>query len=177
MYVVRVPTLQSTTADAVRSVLVKTNDRIRRSFSGRIAPDVQIEAVVLLKRLKGPNTSKRSNVLARYMGRYGLTNTLGSHAIYRDQWLVLTENRFLLFAKRGGGIFTAVGPLEHALHRTEVELQWADFTEATLHKRLLHLTTTDQRMNISQTIVSNDEADLLVQAVGDRSREIGLQEL
>jgi hypothetical protein len=63
------------------------------------------------------------------------------------------------------------------LHRTEVELQWADFTEATLHKRLLHLTTTDHRMNISQTVVTNDEADLLVQAVGDRSREIGLQEL
>lgn len=142
-----------------------------------ITPDVRIEAVVLLKRLKGPNTAKRSNVLALYIDRYGLTNTLGSHSMLGDQWLVLTENRFLLFAKRGGGIVSRIGPCEHALHRTEVQLQWADFTEATLHKRLVHLTTTDHRMNISQTVVTNDEADLLVQAVGDRSREIGLQEL
>jgi hypothetical protein len=157
--------------------MVKTNDRARRRFADLIAPDVRIEAVVLLKRLKGPNTAKRSNVLALYIDRYGLTNTLGSHSMLGDQWLVLTEHRFLLFAKRGGGIVTRIGPLEHALHRTDVELQWADFTEATLHKRLLHLTTTDHRMNISQTVVTNDEADLLVQAVGDRSREIGLQEL
>ncbi|MFT4596148.1 MAG: hypothetical protein ACI9TF_000388 [Paracrocinitomix sp.] len=157
--------------------MVKTNDRARRRFANLIAPDVRIEAVVLLKRLKGPNTAKRSNVLALYTDRYGLTNTLGSHSMLGDQWLVLTENHFLLFAKRGGGIVSRIGPCEHALHRTEVELQWADFTEATLHKRLLHLTTTDHRMNISQTVVTNDEADLLVQAVGDRSREIGLQEL
>ena len=157
--------------------MVKTNDRARRRFANVIAPDVRIEAVVLLKRLKGPNTAKRSNVLALYTDRYGLTNTLGSHSMLGDQWLVLTENHFLLFAKRGGGIVSRIGPCEHALHRTEVELQWADFTEATLHKRLLHLTTTDHRMNISQTVVTNDEADLLVQAVGDRSREIGLQEL
>ncbi|MGZ0177933.1 MAG: hypothetical protein ACKVIQ_13765 [Acidimicrobiales bacterium] len=156
---------------------MKTNDRARRRFANLIAPDVRIEAVVLLKRLKGPNTAKRSNVLALYTDRYGLTNTLGSHSMLGDQWLVLTENHFLLFAKRGGGIVSRIGPCEHALHRTEVELQWADFTEATLHKRLLHLTTTDHRMNISQTVVTNDEADLLVQAVGDRSREIGLQEL
>ena len=157
--------------------MVKTNDRARRRFANLIAPDVRIEAVVLLKRLKGPNTAKRSNVLALYTDRYGLTNTLGSHSMLGDQWLVLTENHFLLFAKRGGGIVSRIGPCEHALHRTEVELQWADFTEATLHKRLLHLTTTDHRMNISQTVVTNDKADLLVQAVGDRSREIGLQEL
>ena len=157
--------------------MVKTNDRARRRFANLIAPDVRIEAVVLLKRLKGPNTAKRSNVLALYTDRYGFTNTLGSHSMLGDQWLVLTENHFLLFAKRGGGIVSRIGPCEHALHRTEVELQWADFTEATLHKRLLHLTTTDHRMNISQTVVTNDEADLLVQAVGDRSREIGLQEI
>jgi len=157
--------------------MVKTDDRARRRFADLIAPDVCIEAVVLLKRLKGPNTAKRSNVLALYIDRYGLTNTLGSHSMLGDQWLVLTENRFLLFAKRGGGIVSRIGPREHALHRTDVELQWADFTEATLHKRLIHLTTTDHRMNISQTVVKDDEADLLVQAVGHRSREIGLQEL
>ena len=157
--------------------MVKTNDRARRRLAKLITPDVRIEAVVLLKRLKGPNTAKRSNVLALYIDRYGLTNTLGSHSMLGDQWLVLTENRFLLFAKRGGGIVSRIGPCEHALHRTEVQLQWADFTEATLHKRLVHLTTTDHRMNISQTVVTNDEADLLVQAVGGRSRQIGLHEL
>jgi hypothetical protein len=83
----------------------------------------------------------------------------------------------LLFEKSGSGVLTRIGKLEHELHRTSVELQWADFTEATLHKRLIHLTTSDHRMNISQTIVSNDEPDLFVQAVGDRGREIGLQEL
>ena len=81
------------------------------------------------------------------------------------------------FEKRGSGVLTRIGQLEHELDRTSVELQWADFTEATLHKRLIHLTTSDHRMNISQTIVSNDEPDLFVQAVGDRGREIGLQEL
>lgn len=130
-----------------------------------------------LKRLKGPNTRRKSTVLARYVRRYGLTDTLGPQNMLGDQWLVLTEHRFLLFAKRGGGMFTSIGELQHCLDRTDVELQWADFTEATLHKRLIHLTTTDQRMNISQTIVSNGEADLLIQAVGDRSREIGLHEL
>ena len=90
---------------------------------------------------------------------------------------MLTEHRLLLFEKRGTGVFTRVGKLEHDLHRTSVELQWADFTEATLHKRLIHLTTSDQRMNISQTVVTNDEADLFVRALGDRGREIGLQEL
>jgi len=156
---------------------VKTNDRSRRRFAARIAPDVRIESVLLLKRLKGPHTTHRSTVLAQYIGRYGLTNTLGSHSTFRDQWMVLTEHRFLLFAKRGGGIMTGIGRLEHVLDRTDVELQWADFTEATLRKRLIHLTTTDHRMNISQTTIMNDEADLLVRAVGDRGREIGLQEL
>jgi hypothetical protein len=67
--------------------MVKTNDRARRRFANLIAPDVRIEAVVLLKRLKGPNTAKRSNVLALYTDRYGLTNTLGSHSMLGDQWL------------------------------------------------------------------------------------------
>ena len=156
---------------------VKVNDRMRRKFDKRIVPDTRIEAIVALKRLKGPHSGNQSGVLARYMDRYGLTNTLGSHHLLGHQWLVLTENRVLLFSKRGGGITSRIGELEHALHRTDVELQWADFTEATLHKRLIHLTTSDQRMNISQTVVTSHEADLFVQAVGDRGREIGLQEL
>ncbi len=137
----------------------------------------KVSANEALKRLKGPHGGNQSGVLARYMERYGLTNTLGSHHLLGNQWLVLTENRMLLFSKRGSGITSRIGELDHALHRTDVELQWADFTEATLHKRLIHLTTSDQRMNISQTVVTNDEADLFVQAVGDRGREIGLQEL
>jgi len=32
-------------------------------------------------------------------------------------------------------------------------------------------------MNIGHTVVSNDEADAFVNTVGDRGREIGLQEL
>lgn len=154
-----------------------TNERIRRRFDGRIAPDTRIEAVLLLKPVKGPRTNKRVGVLARYIDRYGLTNTLGSYRMLGDQWLVLTEHRILLFSKRGSGIASRIGNIEHALHRTEVELQWADFVEATLSKRLIQLTTNDQRMNIAQTILSNDEADLFVQAIGDRGREIGLQEL
>lgn len=150
---------------------------MRRKFARRIAPDTRIEATFSIKGVKGPRTATPKTVLGRYIARYGLTNTLGSQRLLGAQWLVLTEHRLLLFEKRGPGVFTRVGKLEHELHRTDVELQWADFTEATLHKRLIHLTTTDHRMNISQTIVSNDEPDLFVQALGDRGREIGLQEL
>jgi len=149
---------------------------MRRRFMRRITPDTRIESVVLLKRPKGPQI-RGAGVLARYIDRYGLTNTLGSYRMLGDQWLVVTENRLLLFARRGSGLVSAIGELEHALERTEVELQWADFTEAGLHKRLVQLTTEDQRMNIAQTVVTNDEADLLVQAIGDRGRQIGLQEL
>ncbi len=159
---------------------MKTNDRIRRKFDDKIAPDTRVEAVLLLKRVKGPRTASATNrgsVLARYIDRYGLTNTLGSYHLLGDQWLVLTEHRLLLFSKRGNGITSRIGELEHALHRTEVDLQWADFVEATLSKRLIQLTTSDQRMNIAQTVIANDEADLFVQAIGDRGREIGLQEL
>lgn len=117
-------------------------------------------------------------MLSRYLDRYGLTNTLGSHHLLGDQWLVLTEHRILLFAKRSGGVLSGIGQLEHALDRTEVALQWADFTEARIRKRLIHLTTTDERMNVAVTKLSaSDEAELFVTAVGDRGREIGLQEL
>ena len=150
---------------------------MRRRFNSRIAPDTRVEAVLLLKRHRGPRTTNSTGVLARYIDRYGLTNTLGSYHLLGDQWLVLTEHRILLFSKRGGGIVSRIGVLEHSLHRTEVEVQWADFVEATLPKRLIQLTTSDHRMNIGQTIVTNDEADLFVQAIGDRGREIGLQEL
>jgi len=150
---------------------------MRRRFQRRIAPDATIVAVLKLRGFKSPNMRNTDSVLARYVRRYGLTNTLGSQQLLGDQWLVLTENRFLLFAKRSGGIFARIGALEHALERTEVELQWADFTEATLKKRLIHLTTTDHRMNISKTVVNSDEVDVFVRAVGDRGREIGLQEL
>ena len=148
-------------------------NRVRR----RIAPDATVVAVLKLRGFKGPNIGNETSTLARYVQRYGLTNTLGSQRTLADQWLVLTENRILLFSKRGGGVVARVGPLDHALDRTEVTLQWADFTEATLKKRLIHLTTTDQRMNISKTVVNSDEADVFVQAVADQGREIGLQEL
>lgn len=161
----------------LRSSVVMPNDRLRRKFASRISPDTRIEAAFAIKGVKGPRTASASSVLARYIERYGLTSTLGSHRLLGAQWLVVTEHRMLLFEKRGSGVLTRIGKLEHELHRTSVELQWADFTEATLHKRLIHLTTSDHRMNISQTIVSNDEPDLFVQAVGDRGREIGLQEL
>ena len=149
---------------------------MRRRFGSHISPDSRIEAVLAIKSLNGPD-NQRGSMLGRYMHRYGLTNTLGSRRLLGDQWLVLTEHRVLLFARRGGGFFPRIGALEHELHRTDVDLQWADFTTAPLHKRLIHLTTSDQRMNISQTVVANDEADLFVRAVGDRGREIGLQEL
>ena len=155
---------------------MNTNNRMRKRFSSRISPDIRIEALLIIKSLNGPD-NQRGSTLGRYMNRYGLTNTLGSHRLLGDQWLVLTEHRVLLFAKHGGGLLPRIGPLEHALQRTDVELQWADFSEATLQKRLIHLTTTDQRMNISHTVATNDEADLFVRAVGDRAREIGLQEL
>ena len=148
---------------------------MRRRFQRRIAPDAAIVAVLKLRGFKGPNIGNKESILARYVQRYGLTNTLGSQRLLGDQWL--TENRFLLFSKRSGGLFARIGALEHALGRTEVELQWADFTEATLQKRLIHLTTSDHRMNISKTVVNSDEADLFVRAVADRGREIGLQEL
>ena len=154
-----------------------SNDRLRRRCAGRISPDTRIEAAFAIKGVKGPRTASTTTVLARYIERYGLTNTLGSHRLLGAQWLVLTEHRLLFFEKRSSGVLARVGKLEHALHRTSVELQWADFTEATLHKRLIHLTTSDHRMNISQTIVNNDEPDLFVRALGDRGREIGLQEL
>lgn len=150
---------------------------MRRKFMRQIAPDTRIEAVVLLKRAKGPHLRNRTGVLARYIERYGLTNTLGSYRLLGDQWLVLTEHRVLLFSKLGSGLISRVGRLEHDLHRTEVELQWADFVEASLEKRIIQLTTSDHRMNIAETVLSNDECDLLVQAIGDRGREIGLQEL
>lgn len=150
---------------------------MRRKFARRIAPDTRIEAVVLLKRVKGPNLRSRTGMLARYIDRYGLTNTLGSYRLLGDQWLVVTEHRVLLFSKRGSGLISRIGELEHDLHRTEVELQWADFVEAALDKRIIQLTTSDHRMNIAETVVMNDESDLLVQAIGDRGREIGLQEL
>lgn len=164
---------------ALRSeVMTRTNDRMRRRFHKRIAPDTRIEAVLAIKARKGPRTAKHASILGRYLQRYGLTNTLGSHHLFGDQWLVLTENRILLFAKRSGGVLAGIGALEHALDRTEVALQWADYTEARIRKRLIHLTTTDERMNVAWTRQSGfDEAELFVAAVGDRGREIGLQEL
>lgn len=155
-----------------------TNDRTRRKFAKRIHPDTHIEAVLALKCLKGPQSKRRSSTLGRYCERYGLTSTLSSRHLLGDQWLVLTEHRLLFFPKRGSGLTSRIGPIEHELHRTEVDLQWADFTEATLRKRLIHLTTSDQRMNVSLTILGRFvEADLFVQAFSDRGREIGLQEL
>lgn len=150
---------------------------MRRRFARRIEPDTRIESVLLLRRRRGPYQRDNRSVLARYIDRYGLTNTLGSYRLLGDQWLVLTEHRFLLFACRGGGFARRVGGLEHALHRTEVELQWADFTEGGRRKRLVQLITSDHRMNIAETIIANDEPDLLVQATADRARQIGLQEL
>jgi len=156
---------------------VTTNDRQRKRFQNRIAPDVRIESVLALKGAKGPATGHQ-NIVGRYRERYGLTNTLGPGRLLGDQWLVLTENRVLLFAKRGGGIVKRIGPLEHALDRTDITLQWADYTEALLRKRLVHLTTSDERMNISHTILDQSgEADRFIGAIGDRAREIGLQEL
>lgn len=158
--------------------MTRTNDRLRRRFEKRIAPDARIEAVFAIKAKRGQRSDSHASVLNRYTARYGLTSTLGSHRLFGDQWLVLTEHRLLLFAKRSGGMLNGIGELEHALDRTEVELQWADFSEARLHKRLIHLTTTDERMNVAVTKLSSfDEADLFVSAVGDRGREIGLQEL
>lgn len=158
--------------------MARTNDRMRRRFQKRIAPDTHIEAVFAIKPQKGPRTAGQKSTTGRYLDRYGLTNTLGSHHLLGDQWLVLTEHRILLFAKRSGGLLSGIGQLEHALERTEVALQWADFTEARIRKRLIHLTTTDERMNIAWTKVAvSDEADIFVTAVGDRGREIGLQEL
>ena len=151
---------------------------MRRKFAGRIAPDTRIDAVVAIKRPHASPTTQPHRVLDRYIARYGLTNTLGPTRFLAGQWLVLTEKRLLLFANRGGGFVPSAGKLQHALARTDVELQWADFTEATLHKRLIHLTTTDHRMNISHTILANsDEPDLLVRALGDRPRQIGLHQL
>lgn len=158
--------------------MVRTNERMRRRFQKRIEPDTRIEAVFAIKPSKGPRTAHQPSTIARYLNRYGLTNTLGSHHLLGDQWLVLTEHRLLLFAKRSGGLLAGIGRLEHALERTEVALQWADFTEARIRKRLIHLTTTDERMNIAWTkLATSDEAELFVSAVGDRGREIGLQEL
>ena len=158
--------------------MARTNDRMRRRVRRRIAPDTRIEAMFAIKPKKGPRTTHHPTTLSKYLVRYGLTHTLGSHHLLGDQWLVLTENRVLLFARRGGGLMVRVGRLEHALDRTEVSLQWADFTEARTRKRLIHLTTTDERMNIAATKLTGfDEADLFVRAIGDRGREIGLQEL
>jgi len=149
---------------------------MRRRVQRRIAPDTQVVALVVLRNVRGPATDRQAGTVARYIERYGVTTTLGSRHPFGDQWLVLTEHRILLFAKRGG-IVSRLGALEHELQRTDVDVQWADFNEATLHKRLIHLTTSDQRMNIGHTVVNNDEADVFVSAVGDRGREIGLQEL
>ena len=151
---------------------------LRRRFAKRITPDTHIEAVFVLKAKKGPTPTTAASMLRRYIERYGITNTLGSIQMLGDQYVVLTEHRLLLFGKRGSGFVARIGQLEHALDRTDVTLEWADFVEATLRKRLIHLTTTDHRMNVGITLLTGkDEADQFVRAMGDRAREIGLQEL
>ena len=153
------------------------SDLLRTKLLARIVPDTHIDVVLALKPTKGPSSGNPTTV-SRYAQRYGYTNTLGSLRPRNDQWLVLTENRILLFSKRGGALIQWAGPLEHELDRTDVTLHWADYNEAGLRRRLIHLTTNDQRMNISHTILDGSgEADRLVQAIAERSTEIGLHEL
>jgi hypothetical protein len=161
---------------------MRTNDRIRRRLETRIEPDTRIEAVVALQKANGgPGSGSSRSLLRRYMQRLGLTNSLGPLRLLDGQWLVLTENRVLLFSRSSSGFRSRVGRLDHAIDRTEVALQWTDFTTPTrTDMRLLHLTTDDQRMNVSQTVLGSDlrpgfyfdEADLLVQAFGDRASKI-----
>ena len=62
-------------------------------------------------------------------------------------------------------------------------MRWVDFAEGpALRHRLVHLTTSDMRMLVAQTMLGfeassvqiYDEADLMVQAFGDRAELIDL---